>query len=80
MAAFTGTHDGYSYSADWSRDDGGRITWDAVVHTSAGNWCGHPTGMVAGGDPSDARCEARVRIAVETAIEQGEDRIRHASR
>lgn len=75
MTAITGTHDGYSYSADWSRDDDGRITWDAVVHTHAGNWCGHPSGMVLVSEPSDACSEARVRIAVETAIERGVERM-----
>ncbi len=78
MAAFTGTHDGYSYSADWSRADGDHIRWDAVVHTSAGNWCGHPNGTVMSRESSDTGCEARVRLAVETAIEKGENLGHHS--
>ena len=75
MAAFTGTHDGYSYCADWNRGDSGRVTWDAVVHTHAGNWCGHPNGTVQARESSETACEARVRLAVEAAIEQGADRM-----
>jgi hypothetical protein len=74
MAAFTGTHGGYSYSVDWSRDDGGRITWDAVVHTAAGNWCGHPNGAMPACEPGDSHGEARVRLAVEEVIGQGSNR------
>lgn len=80
MTAFTGTHDGYSYSADWNRDGGGRIRWDAVVHTTAGNWCGHPHGTVPATGSGDIDFETRVRLAVEAAIEHGEDRGNHRPR
>lgn len=71
MAEFTGTHQGYSYSASWDRVDAGHLVWNAIIHTSSGNWCGNSTGTIYTLESTDATCEARVRLAIDAEIESG---------